>query len=97
MDMTTIILWTIVIIDTILQYIEGYYYQKKFSLVLPIMYSLSILWLYFNGKNMTVFPTLLVLVLGNIWFYAYYTFGKNRHAKKINNESDHMKAKDNQN
>ncbi|VDG21104.1 hypothetical protein [Lactiplantibacillus mudanjiangensis] len=83
MDKVTIILWIVVIISTVFQYIEGYFYQKMLSWVLPIIYSASLAWLYFNGKHMTIFPLLLAFVIGNIWFYAYYVSGRNKHDKKL--------------
>jgi len=93
MDKITMILWVIVIFSTVLQYIEGYFYQKKLSLILPIVYSALLVWLYFNGKGMTILPVLLALVIGNIWLYAYYVVGKNKRVKKIETELTHVKNK----
>jgi len=81
MDKLTIILWVIIILGTFLQYFEGYYSQKKLSYILPILYTIAIIWLYFDGKSMTILPVLVALLIGNVWFFAYYESGKKRHEK----------------
>lgn len=96
MDKISILLWVLIIISTATQYFLGYYRKKVLSFGFPVIFTILIVLLFVFGKNVTLLSACLVIFIGNIWFLAYYTSGKNRYSKKIQKELDIMKAKDNQ-
>ncbi|CCC80362.1 hypothetical protein C1S45_06305 [Lactiplantibacillus plantarum] len=78
MDKITIVLWVLAIGTTIFQYIAGYLKWSRCQWICPVLFSIFMLWFYFNGKDVSLISAVTAFIIGNIWYMAYAEMGKRK-------------------
>lgn len=94
MTIFSALLWVIVIVATILQYVLGYFNKKILGSIFPIVFTFFLIILFFKGKDPNFFQSVVVFIIGNIGLIGYFISGNNKRKKKIEKEMNIMKAKD---
>ena len=83
MNIFSALLWVIVIVATILQYVLGYFNKKILWAIFPIVFTFFLILLFFKGKDPNFFQSVVVFIIGNIWLIGYFISGNNKRKKWI--------------